>query len=77
MSLTFFFVKLIEQTIKNEGMRDKNLEKLHLKFSTAFPDVLRVLLIIIREITRAKKSKCYFKKALAQFEIIHIFVALI
>ena len=50
-------------------MRDKNLEKLHLKFSTAFPDVLRVLLIIIREITRAKKSKCDFKKALARFKI--------
>ena len=44
MSLTFFFVKLIEQAIKNEGMRDKNLEKLHLKFSTTFPDVLKSII---------------------------------
>ena len=58
-------------------MRDKNFKKSHMKFSATFPDVLRVLSIIIREITRAKKSKCYFKKALARFEIIHIFVALI
>ena len=51
-------------------MRDKNFKKSHLKFRANFPDILRVLSIIIREITRQRNTiKCDFKKALARFKI--------